>query len=144
MTSPRRITGVWITAFEETSFLAGESRSPDPNDIRRYEDSIELDPAKAIRMAGRPPSDANGESYLLNFVGRRTRDPVHVDCLGIASFGFVVDRLLSAKYLGPMSPLDLEALKTQPHPATVAHRHGGVWGRLEAAAVKSCAPHGRG
>lgn len=143
MTPPRRITGVWVIAFEERSFLVGETRVPDPNDPRRYEDEIEMDIGEAFRLARRPPADAHGDAYLLTFIGRRTRDPTSVDCTGVAAFGFVVDRLLGAKYLGPMRPLDVDALKARALRMTVARRHGGVWGQMEEKAIETCAPQGR-
>lgn len=144
MTAPQRIRGVWITAFEELSFLKGETRVPDPNDPRRYVDMIEFDRASAIHMAGRQPSNPNGEAYLLTFIGRRTRDPVGVDCLGDATFGYVVDRLLSVRYLGPVRPFDINAMKARARQQTVTHRHGGVWGQLEERAIKDCAPQRAG
>ncbi|MDB5705767.1 MAG: hypothetical protein JWN66_2883 [Sphingomonas bacterium] len=89
-------------------------------------------------MGGRAPGNPNGNAYLLSFIGRRTRDPYNVDCQGDPYFELVLDRLVSARYLGPMGIWHREALEAQRRVVTVARRHGGRWGELEEQAIELC------
>lgn len=139
MQPPERTTGVFVTAFEERSFFPGERAIPDANDLRRFTYEIELDERRVERLAGREPADPDGEAYLLTFIGRRTQDPWHVDCHGNAYFSYVVDRLISARYLGPMGEYRMptrEEILSQP--VIVERRHGGRWGEEEAKAIEFC------
>jgi hypothetical protein len=136
-----RMSGVWVTAFEETSFIPGATAVPDPNDPRRFAQELELDDRKIVKLTGPMPLGGHsyhGEAYLVTFVGRRTRDPYDVGCDGIAQFSVVVDRLMSARYLGPLGHgFSVKALESRP--VTVARRHDGKWGELEQEAVERCA-----
>jgi hypothetical protein len=142
MTPAQEITGVWVTAFEESSFFPGASARPESNDELRYLLELELDLRDIRRLTGRTPDPAVPEAYLLTFVGRRTRDPGHVDCYGGASFSFVVDRMLSARFLGYVSNPDRERMKAlyETREPTVSVRHAGRWGELERRAVAECRP----
>jgi hypothetical protein len=141
MTDRTTIDGVWVTAFEERSFFPGLRERPDPRDPRRYAVEIELDEEAVFSgVAGRERSP-HGEAVYIRFAGRRTRDPVAVDCYGAPYFVFVVDRLIEARYLGPVEPLPpgwWEQLARSPPDATVRRIHGGRWGALEAEAIERC------
>jgi hypothetical protein len=144
MLPAREMEGVWVTAFEESSFVSGATAIPDPDDPIRFADDIELDGERIARRIGIEPWSRHGEAVLLRFVGRRTRDPYLVDCEGVPYRTFVVDRLIEARRLGPMDPLEWpspEAIRRRP--VTVAVRHGGRWGELEAEAVERCKGRGR-
>jgi hypothetical protein len=138
MTPPEKMTGVWVTGFEESSFLPGYTNIPDADDPLRFTYAIELDERQVRAMGGRAPGNPNGNAYLLSFIGRRTRDPYNVDCQGDPYFELVLDRLVSARYLGPMGIWHREALEAQRRVVTVARRHGGRWGELEDQAIELC------
>ena len=141
MAPMERMSGVWVTAFEESGFIPGATAIPDPNDARRFAQELELDDRKIVKLTGPMPLGGHsyhGEAYLVTFVGRRTRDPYDVGCDGIAQFSVVVDRLMTARYLGPLGPgFSIKVLESRP--VTVARRHGGKWGELEQEAVDRCA-----
>lgn len=132
--------GVYITAFEESSFIAGTTTLPDPDDPRRYANDVGLEPDIVFRFAGAMPASSLGDAYALTFIGRRTRDPLAVDCQGRASFGYVVDRLLTARYLGaePREPHRITPAEVRARPVLVRKIHSGVWGEREAEAVAHC------
>jgi hypothetical protein len=135
------IEGLWVTAFEENSFFPGETHLPDPRDPRRYSSEIELDDDAVFRAIGRKPGDPSGEAVYLRFSGRRTRDPLMVDCYGGAYFVYVVDRLIEARYVGAMRPFPpgyWQWLARNQPPASVKRVHQGRWGKLEAEAVERC------
>lgn len=136
MSSPQRITGVWVTAFEESSFFPGATAIPDANDPLRFTQAIELNQAQIHRLTGPVSADLNGNAFLLTFIGRRTRDPYSVDCTGMPHFSVVVDRLISAHHLGPMGPWSVKEMMARS--GRVEQRHGGRWGQLEAEAVERC------
>jgi hypothetical protein len=137
MSSPEPMTGVWVTAFEESSYFPGVTALPDPNDPLRFTQAIELDESQVERLAG-PVDDRNANAYLLSFVGRRTRDPYSVDCRGTPYFSVVVDRLIDARHLGPMGPFSVEGMMART--GRVERRHSGRWGQLEAEAIEHCPP----
>jgi hypothetical protein len=140
MARAEEMRGVFITAFEESSFIAGATGVPDPDDPRRYATEIDLEPSIVFGFAGAMPRSADGDAYALTFIGRRTRDPLGVDCQGRANFGYVVDRLLAARYLGaePRAPHILTPAAMRARPVLVRKIHGGVWGEREAEAVANC------
>lgn len=140
MAGAQQIRGVFITAFEEHSFIPGDGTLPDPDDPRRYATEIELEPSIVYRFAGATPRSLLGDAYALTFIGRRTRDPLGVDCQGRASFAYVVDRLLTARYLGaePRAPHLVTPAESRAQPVLVRKIHGGEWGRLEERAVARC------
>lgn len=131
-----RIEGVWVTAFEESSFFPGAAIIPDANDPRRFITEIELDHQEVIRSSGYDVSEATGEAYQLTFVGRRTRDP-WFDCHGVPSFTFVVDRLIRVQHLGAMKPSDRSGAVTRLE--AYAKQVRGRWGKAQAEAIKRCA-----
>jgi hypothetical protein len=136
---PQTIRGVWVHAFEESSFFPDRTTAPDPHHPLRFVQWIALDPVVARKLAQAPAYKHVGKEVVvrLEFTGRRTRDPVFVDCQGRASFGFVVDQLKKAEYLGLMGRFD-EAKALSNRPVTVAITHKGSWGELEAEAVERC------
>jgi hypothetical protein len=143
MTDSTTVEGVWVTAFEEMSFFPGLRQRPDPRDPRRFTIEIEVDEGAVFGgVVPRRPSP-HGEAIYLRFAGRRTREPISVDCYGGASFVFVVDRLIEARYLGEMEPLPAghweDFVRSHPE-ATVRRIHGGHWGELEAEAAERCGP----
>jgi hypothetical protein len=143
MLPAREMEGVWVTAFEESSFFPGPARMPAPNDPTRYATGIELDGERVLRAAGHKPEGAHGDALWLRFVGRRTRDPYHVDCFGTPYWVFVVDRLLEARFLGEMKPARWPTPEeARRRPPTVAVRHKGRWGEEEAKAVEHCSFRG--
>lgn len=140
-TAPAIMAGVWVTAFEETSFLPGEKARPDPRDPRRFTTEIELDEGAVMRSIGGWPDGPGGQAVYLRFAGRRIRDPVAVDCNGTPHFIYVVDRMIEARYLGPMDPIPpgwWEQLARNVEPARVKRLHEGRWGELEADAARRC------
>jgi hypothetical protein len=130
-----RIEGVWVTAFEESSFFEGRRTVPDAADPQRYLHEIEMDEREAARLSGHAPSDPDGEAYLLTFEGRRTREP-WFDCNGVPSFTFVVDRLAGARHLGPMGPTDRKAVPARY--AAYAKQVSGRLGKPQAEAIERC------
>lgn len=136
MTPSKRMTGVFVLAFEERSFFPNKTAIPDANDPLRFTHEIELDYDAVGKYAPASAASENGDAFLLTFIGRRTRDPYSVDCQGLPQYTTVVDRLISARYIGPMGPFDVERLKALP--TTVSVRHDGRLGELEAEAVKRC------
>ncbi|MEO7177514.1 MAG: hypothetical protein ABIW83_01590 [Allosphingosinicella sp.] len=146
MTEKATIEGVWVTAFEEISFFPGAKQKPDPLDPRRYSTEIELDDKAVFRAMGRESEGPEAEAVYLRFTGRRTRDPLGVDCYGTPSFDFVVDHLIEAKYLGRLKPVPIshwqDLARNRPL-ATVRRVHEGRWGEIEEEAVKRCRPRGR-
>ena len=135
MTSSMQITGVWVTAFEESSFFADARSLPAPDDPARFSNEVELDNDGAWALSGYPPRDPNGEAYLLAFVGRRMLDP-RFDCYGTPSFTYVVERLLSIRHLGAMKPMKPEWWKHWRPPPL--RRYPGHWGALQARAIEEC------
>lgn len=139
MLPPREYEGVWVSAFEETSFMRGPAAVPSADDPRRYNVDIRLDEDRVLRRLGIDPVGSNGEAIYLRFAGRRTRDPTFVDCNGQVSLTYVVDRVIEARYLGPIvgQPRFVERGYRPPAP-TVRVRHGGAWGEQERKAVARC------
>jgi hypothetical protein len=70
------------------------------------------------------------------------REPYFVNCDGTPDFVWVVERLKTARYLGPGKRSDVNVLLARP--VTVAVRHGGRWGKEEVEAVERCNGRGRG
>lgn len=135
MLPPQEMAGIWVTAFEETSYFPGAAAIPDANDPARFTRQIELDERKVVRLSGHAPSNSNGEAYLLTFTGRRTRVP-WFDCHGVPAFTFVIDRLTGARYLGSMGRVEHEGLLARYE--AYAQRLRGRWGRAQAEAVERC------
>lgn len=143
MDAARRMTGVWVTGQDESSFFPGATAIPDPNDPRRFTHEIELDKAAVERLAGTTSPLPNVDAYFISFVGRRTRDPIGIDCRGAPYFVTVVDRLEGARRLGPMGRFRPEVLRAEAaRPPAVTRRHAGRWGELEAEAAARCAAAG--
>ena len=140
MLPPEEMAGVFVTGFEERSYFPGAGTIPDPYDPRRLITELEVEQAKLDREAGAVPRNGYPAAYLLKFVGRRTRDPIHVDCYGDPYFVFIADRIISARRLGKVGKWEMEvALKRRPPPnGPVKRRHRGRWGELETQADQHC------
>ena len=100
MLPEREYEGVWVSAFEEASFMRGPPVIPSADDPRRYNVGIELDEERVRRSLRLKPFDNEGDAIFLRFVGRRMRDPMWVDCNGQIGLTYVVDRLIEVRYLG--------------------------------------------
>jgi hypothetical protein len=140
MTRAEEMSGVWVTAFEESSFFPRDTAIPQPKDQRRYTSELHLDEDSVHRMASAVPSSGSGDAYLVSFIGRRSRAPWLVDCQGTPHFTFVVDRLLGARRLGSLNPVSRQELRDdlKSRPVTVTRKHGGRWGEEEDEAIKRC------
>lgn len=138
MTSPEHMTGVWITGFEELSFVRGATAMPDRNDPQRYRSELEIDSTEVRRLIGRE-FDPGYNAIAVTFIGRRTLYPNYIDCYGRRSYTYTVDRLDSARYLGLIADADPPPLPTQqPLPHFTPSGEGGEIGRLEAQAAAFC------
>jgi hypothetical protein len=140
MLPPQRMSGVWTTGFELSSFFPGDTTIPAPNDWRSGTVYIELNEDRVYRVADAKRPDQGYHAYLVTFVGRRTRDPELVDCQGMSNHTVVVYRMESARYLGAMAEMDGPTYSNElrARPVTVTQRHGGRLGELEREAVERC------
>jgi hypothetical protein len=140
MLPAKPMTGVWVSGFEVSDFMPAARGIPDPNDPRLYANALEVDAALVERRLGRELKGPASHAIALSFIGRRTKDPVSVDCDGTPYHHIVVDRPLAARYLGiepsPDPPPPPEVVHAQP--SRVRKVHDGVWGALEAEAVERC------
>jgi hypothetical protein len=133
------ISGVLITGFEERSFFPGESRVPDRNDPRRYKSEPEMDDLLIETLPGRP--DAPYVAVLMTFRGRRTRYPFLIDCEGRRAYTYVVDRMVSARYIGTIADPDAATIRSwgrssKPFPFS---GEGGRIAEMEKAQAEKCA-----
>ncbi len=140
MLPSEEMTGVFVTGHEQRSYIPEARKIPDPYDARLSLAELEVDQAKLDRKTGAVPRDGYPAAYLLTFVGRRTRHPLHVDCYGDPHFVFIADQLISARHLGKVARWTMEeALKRRPLPnGPVKRLHPGRWGELEAQADEHC------
>lgn len=140
MLPPRRMTGIWVTGFEESSFFPGDAAVPSPNDPRRFRLLLEVDEARILALAGPAAPSPASRAFAISFVGRRTRYPLNVDCYGGRDYGFVADRVDGARYLGEIGFPE----PPPPRSARRAYRgfrpsgEGGVVGRMEREALREC------
>lgn len=140
MAPPERMTGVWITGFEEMSFIRGATAMPDRNHPQRYRNEIEIDATQVEQMMGRPPG-MGYTAVAITFIGRRSLYPYLITCDGQRSYSYVVTRLDSARYLGLIADPDPPPLPSQRPPPTFRPTGAsGELGRLEAEAVARCSP----
>lgn len=105
-TPPRQITGVWIDQFEGSSFHEGVA-DLDGVRGRAHTTWLTIDDASVLpgdfkRVRRHPP-----HAYRLTFIGQTARDMNRPPLEGYGHFGVspglvIVDRLLSAKDLGPI------------------------------------------
>jgi hypothetical protein len=144
MLPAKPMTGVWVSGFEMSHFMPAARGIPDPNDPRLYSNLLEVDPILVDRLLGRELKGPASHAVALSFIGRRTKDPVAVDCDGTAYHHFVVDRLLEGRYLGlepsPDPPPPPEVVRSRP--SRVRKIHDGAWGALEEEAVERCGGQG--
>jgi len=145
MAAPARLQGVWLHGFELSQFVPRARSFAEAAAREGQAHDIEADEAKVARLAGAAGAGARLAAYDISFIGRRTRDPFFVDCQGHAQFTIVVDRLIAARRLGVPPPrqvtraeLEAEMARDRAGPVTVAVRHGGKWGALEAEALTRC------
>lgn len=137
MASPERMTGIWITGFEEQSFIPNATALPDPNDPRRYRNEIELDHAQVRRLMGR--EFGNGYSAIaISFIGRRTLYPYNIGCSGQPYYTYTVDRLDSARYLGLMPDGEMPQRPPPTMARPIPRSTDPVLRRLEDEAAAHC------
>lgn len=135
MTPAKLMSGVWVTAFEEATFIPDERTVPAPDDPRRFGDEIELDSETALQLAGNPRGSGHADAFLLTFVGRRTFDP-WFDCYGMPHFLYVVEQLHTARYVGPVKAMRPRWWESwQPPPL---RRYAGRWGKMQAESMAEC------
>jgi hypothetical protein len=148
MTGPERIEGVWVQGFEISEFVPGVRSFSQAAAREHLAHDIEIDEERVQQRAGIKREGPGAVGYAIAFIGRRTRDPINVDCQGRARFAIVVDRLLSARDAGTEAPtgpitraeLEAEMARMRAMPVSVAVRHSGEWGKREAEAVARCRP----
>ena len=140
MLPTRKMKGVWVTGFEESSFLPGATAMPDRNDKRRYMIELEIDEDRVADMVGHRFDGREYHAIALDLIARRTKYPTSIDCYGGRSFSFVAYRINRARYLGTIANPD-----PPPHPAKLPpykpfarSGEGGVIGRMEAEALARC------
>lgn len=146
MLPAQRITGVWVTGFEESSFFPGNTALPDRNDPRRFRITLEVNADRVGEMAGRGSADFRRttdpgyQAYALTFVGRRTRHPLIIDCDGGREYVFIADRIESSRHLGLIANPDLPQPRGEGEPRRPFQRsgEGGVIAQLEEAALARC------
>ena len=151
MMPAERLRGVWLTGFELSEFVPNAARFAEAAAREGGAHEIEIDEEQVQRVAGVKHAGPGAGGYEIAFIGRRTRDPVDVDCQGRARFTIVVDRLLTARDAGTEPPpmrgithaeMEDQLARLKALPTTVAVRHGGEWGKREAGAVERCRRHG--
>ncbi|MBC7987884.1 MAG: hypothetical protein H7X93_14625 [Sphingomonadaceae bacterium] len=99
-----RMQGVWISGFERSAFAPGEMAIPDPD--RSDLDAIWL----GFASGGLPDPALRGEMddlrqtavVAITFIGRRSREAGDYGHLGGAEHVVIVDRIISARLLGPL------------------------------------------
>lgn len=103
---PERMQGIWVNGFEVSGFVPGATGLPQPGDRSygriwlSFAEGVAPDPALRAEM-----DKVRGRvAVAIEFVGRRSRhEGAHVH-MGGARSQVVVDRILSARLLGPMPP----------------------------------------
>lgn len=101
-----RMRGVWISGFERSWFVPGAEGVPDPNrtDLRKtwltFAGGALPDPTLRRAM------DAQGGVAVvaIEFDGRRSRDVGQYGHMGGADTIVIVDRIVSARLIGPLPP----------------------------------------
>ena len=101
-----RMQGVWILGFERSWFVPGAEGVPDPNrtDLSKiwltFANGALPDPGLRRAM------DAQGGVAVvaIEFDGRRSRDVGQYGHMGGADTIVIVDRIVSARLIGPLPP----------------------------------------
>jgi hypothetical protein len=99
-----RMRGVWVTGFERSGFVPDATEAPlysDPSPDRiwlDFDDSSPPDPALRAELDKMRTTAA----VAIEFVGRRSRSPGNYGHLGGARDMVVVERIISARILGPL------------------------------------------
>jgi hypothetical protein len=91
--------GVWVQDFEEASFIAGTQTIPSPDNRVRFRMYLEVDPKAVERLTQTTMDMKQPRAVALDFIGRRSKEagPYYT---GSNDYVVVVDRLISARYLG--------------------------------------------
>ena len=138
MTLPQIMSGVWVTGFEETSFLPHVTTIPDRNDARRYRFHLIVEPAWAQDLTANHDPPGSYHAYKITFLGRRTKYPTNIDCYGGRDYFFVPDLILSTHHLGRIPDPDLPVPKAEPYKPFKRSGEGGVIRELEDRALAHC------
>lgn len=141
MEAPKVIKGVWVTGFEETSFLPNAKALPDRNDRRRYRMMLDIDPERVSKLLGRQLVDRDYHAVRLTFVGRQSEYPLAIDCYGGRDYLIVADWVIRAQYLGKIGNPDLPPppLKQPPYKSFKPSGEGGRIAQMEKEALARCA-----
>ena len=102
-----RMHGVWYTGFEESGFVENVDAVPLTRDIRGsnpdFDISLDADTvfAEIKRKTGQPARHRCIRAFRLDFVGRRSASMgLKEGQISMTKQVIVIDRLVSAKYLG--------------------------------------------
>ncbi|MGZ8311745.1 MAG: hypothetical protein ACXWUP_14665 [Allosphingosinicella sp.] len=100
-----RLRGVWLTGFERSEFIPGAVRLPDPDDPRGSRIWLTFAAGAPDPVLRRQLDEMRTTAGVaIEFVGRRSRHPGAYGHMGGADRLVIVDRLLSARILGPLRP----------------------------------------
>lgn len=92
----QRMRGVWIYDFEESSFIPNAGSIPRANNRVRFRVNLDVVPEDVARVSGTPLSTREAQAFAIDFLGRRSNSIEPYD-----EYVVVVDRIISARYLGP-------------------------------------------
>lgn len=97
---PQRMRGVWIHDFEESSFIPNASAILGADNRIRFRVNLQVVPEDIARVSGIPLSTREAQAFSIDIIGRRSKNsgPYYI---GADEYIIVVDRVISARYLGP-------------------------------------------
>ncbi len=116
----QRMRGIWIHDFEESSFIPNAVSIPRADNRIRFRVDLDVVPEDIARVAGTPLSRRDAQAFAIDFLGRRSNSIAPYD-----EYVVVVDRIISARYLGPAPEPDFvrnnvrDTDLNQPLPANV-------------------------
>jgi hypothetical protein len=93
---PQRMRGIFVHGWEESSFIPNATTIPRADNRIRFRVDLSGDPAEIARMAGTRLDMRRAQVFAIDMVARRTRRAG----AGLAVYVVVVDRIISARYLG--------------------------------------------
>jgi hypothetical protein len=140
MMPAREYAGVLIMGFEERGFFEGETTIPDRNDDRRFTTELEIGEDQVKRLLGYELRGPLSHAIALRFVGRRTRNPIGIDCEGSRYHVFVPERVLNVRDLGPIESGDPPPKPGErpPYKPFKPSGEGGAIGRMERETLERC------
>ena len=92
----QRMRGVWVYDFEESSFIPNATAIPRADNRVRFRVNLHVVPGDIARVAGTPLGRRDAQAFAIDFLGRRSNSIEPYD-----EYIVVVDRIISARYLGP-------------------------------------------